>query len=90
MVLHYLGLDHIGHVEGPNSDKVPEKLEEMDDVIQEIHGSMKNWRKRLKTAPLLVITGDHGMRDTGGHGGSSYGEINVPFVVIGSNCTNSE
>jgi ethanolamine phosphate transferase 2 subunit G len=46
MVLHYLGLDHIGHVEGPNSGKVPEKLEEMDDVIQEIHGSMKNWVRK--------------------------------------------
>jgi ethanolamine phosphate transferase 2 subunit G len=43
MILHYLGLDHIGHVEGPMSPKVQVKLEEMDDVVQEIHGSIKNW-----------------------------------------------
>lgn len=27
------------------------------------------------------------MRDSGGHGGSSYPEINVPFVFIGPQCT---
>lgn len=32
---------------------------------------------------LLLVTGDHGMRDTGGHGGSSYAETNVPLIVIG-------
>lgn len=26
------------------------------------------------------------MRDSGGHGGSSFGEINVPFFVIGPSC----
>lgn len=33
----YLGLDHIGHVEGPFSKLVPSKLKEMDDVIKMIH-----------------------------------------------------
>lgn len=27
-----------------------------------------------------------GMRDSGGHGGSSYSEINVPFILIGPSC----
>lgn len=26
------------------------------------------------------------MRDTGGHGGSSYAETHVPFVFVGLNC----
>lgn len=26
------------------------------------------------------------MRDSGGHGGSSYAEINVPLIVIGPQC----
>lgn len=43
MILHYLGLDHIGHVEGPFSKKVPLKLKEMDDVIAEIVKSTKLW-----------------------------------------------
>lgn len=26
------------------------------------------------------------MRDSGGHGGSSYPEVNVPFIFLGSSC----
>ena len=26
------------------------------------------------------------MRDTGGHGGSSYAETHVPLIVIGNGC----
>lgn len=39
----YLGLDHIGHVEGPFSRLVPPKLKEMDEVIKMIHESLKEW-----------------------------------------------
>lgn len=28
-----------------------------------------------------------GMRDTGGHGGSSYPEINVPLIFLGPSCS---
>lgn len=38
---------------------------------------------------MLIITGDHGMRDAGGHGGSSYAETNVPFIVVGQKCGES-
>lgn len=37
LILHFLGLDHIGHVEGPFSAKVPTKLREMDTVAMHIH-----------------------------------------------------
>lgn len=37
MVLHYLGLDHIGHLVGPASSLVPPKLQEMDHVVEFIH-----------------------------------------------------
>ena len=32
--------------------------------------------------PAIVVVGDHGMADGGGHGGSSDPEILVPFVLI--------
>ena len=54
MILHYLGLDHIGHIIGPKSHLVPLKLKEMDDVIRKIHEAMKN-----KNA-AIVVCGDHG------------------------------
>lgn len=41
LILHFLGLDHIGHVDGPESPYVPIKLQEMDAVIQQIHTRYK-------------------------------------------------
>lgn len=43
LILHFLGLDHIGHVEGPMSPKVPTKLKEMDTVIMHIHLAMQEY-----------------------------------------------
>lgn len=43
----YLGLDHIGHVEGPFSKLVPSKLKEMDDVIKRIHSDLNDWVRRI-------------------------------------------
>lgn len=43
--LDYLGLDHIGHSQGPFSKLVPSKLKEMDDVIKMIHTQLKDWVK---------------------------------------------
>lgn len=37
MILHYLGLDHIGHTAGPFSPLVAPKLAEMDNIIRLIH-----------------------------------------------------
>lgn len=36
MILHYLGLDHIGHMGGPRSTLMPNKLTEMDNIIKRI------------------------------------------------------
>lgn len=43
LILHYLGLDHIGHVEGPYSNKVPGKLQEMDNVAMRINLELLEW-----------------------------------------------
>lgn len=43
LVLHYLGLDHIGHLEGARSPKIKPKLLEMDDVVKKIYAAMKTW-----------------------------------------------
>lgn len=83
MILHYLGLDHIGHVFGPYSKLIPEKLKEMDGIIQTVYENTKKWHK--KTA--ILITGDHGMKDSGGHGGSSFAETHVPFIILNEKCT---
>jgi ethanolaminephosphotransferase len=43
MVLHYLGLDHIGHVEGPQSPIARPKLQEMDNIVKRIHHRFLAW-----------------------------------------------
>ncbi|CAC5374469.1 PIGG [Mytilus coruscus] len=71
MVLHYLGLDHIGHIAGPFSPLIGPKLKEMDDIIRNIYQELSK-----KDVPSLVIVcGDHGMSDQGGHGGATE---NIP------------
>ena len=36
LVLHYLGLDHIGHLAGPYSPLVEPKLNEMDNIVKKL------------------------------------------------------
>lgn len=55
LILHYLGLDHIGHVEGPFSSKVPTKLREMDDVVRLIHSVMLKWVSAMNILQSAII-----------------------------------
>ena len=40
LILHYLGLDHIGHISGPSSPLVGHKLSEMDSILRKIHTAL--------------------------------------------------
>lgn len=35
---------------------------------------------------LVIVTGDHGMKDSGGHGGITDAEVTVPLVSVGRPC----
>ncbi|KAF5899063.1 GPI ethanolamine phosphate transferase 2-like, partial [Clarias magur] len=82
LILHYLGLDHIGHISGPHSSLIGPKLLEMDDIIKKIHLSFISKEAEGTLPNLLVLCGDHGMSETGSHGGSSEPEVNTPLVLI--------
>ena len=41
LILHYLGLDHIGHLEGPMSPLIGPKLLEMDTLVKNIHTTLE-------------------------------------------------
>ncbi|EFN89490.1 GPI ethanolamine phosphate transferase 2 [Harpegnathos saltator] len=82
MILHYLGLDHIGHIEGPFGASIKPKLQEMDEIIGQIARKVQYWNDN-DTSALFVVCGDHGMKDSGGHGGSTLHETVVPFITIG-------
>jgi len=35
---------------------------------------------------MIIVTGDHGMKDSGGHGGVTHAEVSVPLVSVGRQC----
>ncbi|KAL1456052.1 hypothetical protein WDU94_000806 [Cyamophila willieti] len=90
MILHYLGLDHIGHIENSYSPLIHTKLNEMDSIIETIHKTLIENEVKSGESFLLVVTGDHGMRDMGGHGGSTKPETLVPLVTLGNDCKQSD
>lgn len=85
MILHYLGLDHIGHVFGTNSNTlIRKKLMEMDSVISAIYEKMSERDDKS----LIVICGDHGMSSEGNHGGASSLEANTAVIFLPINSVN--
>ncbi|TRX91324.1 hypothetical protein FHL15_007746 [Xylaria flabelliformis] len=80
MILHYLGLDHIGHKTGPRGPNMIPKQREMDAIVRRIYGAMEA-NEHLRST-LLVLCGDHGMNDAGNHGASSPGETSAALVFI--------
>jgi ethanolamine phosphate transferase 2 subunit G len=80
MILHYLGLDHIGHKTGPRSRNMAPKQKEMDEIVEEIYHAIENTSHL--TSSLLVVCGDHGMNEAGNHGGSSSGEVTTALTFI--------
>ncbi|RYC66046.1 hypothetical protein CHU98_g140 [Xylaria longipes] len=80
MVLHYLGLDHIGHKTGPRGPNMIPKQREMDAIVRQIYGAMEA-NEHLRST-LLVLCGDHGMNDAGNHGASSPGETATALVFV--------
>ncbi|PHH92552.1 hypothetical protein CDD83_6831 [Cordyceps sp. RAO-2017] len=80
MVLHYLGLDHIGHKAGPRSSNMLPKQREMDGIVQTIYQAMES--KHHLGSTLFVVCGDHGMNDAGNHGASSAGETSPALLFM--------
>lgn len=69
LVAHYLGVDHCGHRYGPMHPEMGRKLTEMNIVIERIIDQMDD-------ETTLFVIGDHGMTNTGDHGGDSNDEVN--------------
>lgn len=81
MILHYLGLDHIGHKTGPQGPNMLPKQREMDGIVEQVYEAMESLPQHERT--LLVLAGDHGMNAGGNHGGSGPGETE-PALLFAS------
>ncbi|XP_028319094.1 GPI ethanolamine phosphate transferase 3 [Gouania willdenowi] len=74
LVAHFLGVDHCGHRFGPDHPAMADKLTQMDGVIRSVI-------ERLQNDTLLVVMGDHGMTDSGDHGGESQKETDAAIFL---------
>lgn len=68
LIGHCLGVDHAGHRYGPDHAAMTAKLEQMDEFVRKLAGSIDD-------DTLLVVMGDHGMDSKGDHGGESDDEV---------------
>ncbi|XP_044500909.1 GPI ethanolamine phosphate transferase 2 isoform X4 [Mangifera indica] len=83
LILHYLGLDHVGHIGGRNSVLMAPKLLEMDQIVKIIHTSIIQMQESDQGNMLLLVVSDHGMTESGNHGGSSSEETDSLALFIG-------
>lgn len=80
LVLHFPGLDHVGHMGGADSAFMAPKQAQMDGMIREIYENLE--KEAHLSSTLLVVGGDHGMNQLGGHGGGSDPEISAAMMFI--------
>jgi phosphatidylinositol glycan class O len=65
IVSHFLSLDHVGHSTSTIHSEI------MDLKINKISAFIERVIQTMDNDTILFITGDHGMREDGNHGGSS-------------------
>lgn len=64
MIAHFLGIDHAGHCFDVDDPMLEKKIEDVDKAIDKILTQMPN-------DTVAIIFGDHGMIDSGNHGGDT-------------------
>ncbi|XP_076248321.1 phosphatidylinositol glycan anchor biosynthesis class O [Calliopsis andreniformis] len=74
LIAHVLGVDHCGHKHGANHPEMTRKLNDTNNLIKEIIES-------LEEDMILYVVGDHGMTESGDHGGESINEIEAAMFV---------
>eukprot|EP00899_Mesostigma_viride_P013332 jgi/Mesvir1/219/Mv13563-RA.1 len=82
LILHFLGVDHVGHKGGLTSQLMLPKLREMDAVIDDVHARLRARDKARGTRSLLLVLSDHGMNAKGSHGGFSPDESRTINIFI--------
>jgi phosphatidylinositol glycan class O len=70
LILHFLGVDHVGHRVGPSSATMSRKLLQMNEFLRDTVAQMHD-------DTLLILLGDHGMDEKGDHGGDGHSETSA-------------
>ncbi|GAB9463635.1 hypothetical protein Gpo141_00001087 [Globisporangium polare] len=88
LVLHYLGLDHVGHLRGPRSAMMVDKLHEMDAIVERVHESvmaqdaLRKQQNPSAKPSLILLCSDHGMSEVGNHGGATVEESSALMLFL--------
>ena len=81
MLVHFHGIDDMGHTYGPGSEQVLERMAAVDGYLEEVVAA-------LPPGTLLLIVADHGMHaitgddGLGNHGSLSGEDMFVPIWVV--------
>ncbi|KAI6660955.1 GPI ethanolamine phosphate transferase 3 [Oopsacas minuta] len=78
LIGHFLGVDHVGHIYGPDHSSMKNKLTQLDGVINSVVN-------QISDDTLLVVLGDHGMTETGDHGGDTSDETDAALFLYSPN-----
>ena len=78
--VHLDHVDHVGHDKGHGTPEYYASVEEADRYIGEILDAVRDAGIAAETA--VIVTADHGGKGKG-HGGSTMGEIEIPWIIVG-------
>ena len=78
MVVHLVGADHVGHDHGTVGADGPYAKR-----LSEIDGDIRRLAKAAPPGTAVVVMADHGMTDSGQHGGGEDKPRSAPFVMRG-------
>ena len=81
MVVHFLGVDHVGHTYGPHNQHMDAKLRQMDEALSRVLDRLEEEEEDSAGCHATFIFGDHGMTPDGNHGGGTPEETNAALFV---------
>lgn len=69
VVAHFLGVDHVGHRINAENWEMDRKLNQFDAMLRNLSHTLRHRDTAMNT--MLLVLGDHGMTNSGDHGGDS-------------------
>ena len=80
LIVHSMEVDMAGHNYGGTSPEFSERSRENDLYIRDFVEAIPHPEKSI-----VIVVGDHGHIDRGGHGGPEKEAVEVPLVIWGRN-----
>ena len=75
VVAHFLGIDHVGHRIDADNPFMQGKILQLDEMLRNVSHTLRERATSMNT--MLLVMGDHGMTNSGDHGGGSAQETDT-------------